>query len=139
MSKYTYKKDRSWKHNLVLLYEIKGSSGKIEMTFGFPTKLETIIPKGSEILCKLENGEILKFLTQADALPSVIKDPNPAESTIWSYYVYAVPVTAAEIEKLAKNKVKMIRYPDASKSGMVDTEDYCKELTKGAECILDGK
>jgi hypothetical protein len=131
VTNYSYYKERNYWPPMKLNFELKKNICKFDLTICYMNKLEVIIPKGSELLLKLENGEILKFTTQADATPQSFVHNN----NIFSDYIYSLSLTLEDINKLAETKVKMLRFPNAFAGGTTDTDEYSKAIKKGAECI----
>lgn len=115
-----------------LFYDLKNGEGIMGFTYSYLTALGTSIPKGGDVLFKLENDEILKFVTSDDAAPKVFvfNEKN------WTKYEYKFKVSASDVEKLSTLKVVLVRFPDASKQGNVDCSDYMKAIKKGAECVV---
>lgn len=118
--------------NFELDYDLKNGEGTLSFTYNYTGKLDNVLPAGGEVLFRLENEEILKFTTTEEAKPTSYAQG----SQTWTKYAYAFRVSAADIEKLSKNKVELVRFTDASKKGNVDCKDYGKGIKKGAECVV---
>jgi hypothetical protein len=113
-------------------FEFKNNVGNLTLGYLYNGKIETIIPAGTEVLFKLENGEILKFQIKSDAVPKYLTIPH-----VVSKYHYSFLITNPDLEKIFKDKVDKIRLTDPSKpEGTVDTELFNKGIRKGAECLL---
>ena len=101
-----------------------------------------IVPKGTEIILKLENGEILKLATAYDASPKTDASSSMYSATIYTNYFYPIELTKDEVNKLATSKVVLIRYPD-TQGGTRDfepkgfTKKLADVLQKGAQCIRE--
>jgi hypothetical protein len=123
----------------VVCYESKQGTITLEMLFVYSGDLKIIVPQGSELSFKLENGDIIQQSTIIDASP---KTDITSNAVIYTNYTYKIMLTKAEIEKLAGSKVILIRYPDA-KGGVMDYEIkgfgkfFSKQLLKGASCIKE--
>lgn len=113
-------------------FHFKNDDGILTLGYLYNGKLETIIPQGTEVLFKLENGEILKFQIKSDAVPKYFTIPG-----VVTQYHYSFPITNHDIEKISNGKVDKIRLTDPSKpEGTIDTDFFNKGLRKGAECLL---
>lgn len=113
-------------------FEFKNNDGSLTLGFLYNGRLEPIIPKGTDVLFKLGNGEILKFQLKSDAVPKYYTIP-----VVVSQYHYSFPIAMADVEKLLNGKVDKIRLPDPSKpEATLDTGIFNKGMRKGAECLL---
>jgi hypothetical protein len=120
-----------WPANYFLSCQKKKDEISMTFCYYFQNKVEKVIPKGSEVLFKLESGEIVKCITTSDASP----EPSVTNGQIWTKYNYTFNIQKTDIEKFASSKVQLMRFTDASKEGTVDTDVYRKGLKKAAECI----
>ncbi len=115
-----------------VIYEVKKTETNFTLGWSIQgSKVETSVPKGSEVMLKLENGEIIKLLTNMEAIPQ----PLVYNKTIWTKYLYSFVLTDADLAKLKDNKVEMVRGPDPSKNSTMDYKVFNKAIKKGAECI----
>jgi hypothetical protein len=57
--------------NRTLLYESRNGKATVEMKFGEVGAVEFTIPKGSEVLMKLENGDVIKLITLLEAKSAI--------------------------------------------------------------------
>jgi hypothetical protein len=128
----------------VIYYEYKAGITHLEMVFNYNGVLKVIVPKGTELLFKLENGEILKLVTIADAPPKTAR-ANQSQyysTSFTSDYSYVMEVSKEDVGKLAASKVVLIRYPD-TQGGTLDYspkglgKKLADVLFKGANCLKE--
>lgn len=123
-------------NNRVVYYELKNDTIRLEMVFNYNGECNVFIPKGTELLFKLENQEIIKLNTFMDAAPNT----NVSGNTVITKYSYKMVISKEQIANLATSKIILLRYPDA-KGGYLDYQfkGFGKILSnillKGAECI----
>lgn len=107
--------------------------------------VEFTVPKGAEVLIKLENGEVIKLLTLSDtrSVPYIIPDPDPKQQLVFTAYYLKVILNAEDLNKLAKHKVTHLHCPDLY-GGIKRFNDkelrnkWQQYLMEGAQCILRG-
>jgi hypothetical protein len=121
--------------------ESKNDQIKFSLMWWFSGALNETVPKGSEVIFKLENGEIIKLNTVSDADPK----RNANQVGVFSAYTYEFIIDKAQLNKFASSKSVLIRLPDV-KSGSSDmtgkdqfgnlSKDYFKAIQKGSKHIL---
>ncbi len=127
-----------------LFYEARGGKNTLEFRVGETAAIEMTIPKGSEVLIKFENGEIIKMTTKLDAR-SAVSNTNIGTSIVtFSTYFLKMEVGADQLKKLANNKVSDMQFPDLH--GGVQTYDskelrnrFERFLLEGAKCLSEAK
>jgi hypothetical protein len=95
------------------------------------------IPKGSEVLLKLENGEIIKSSLIEDSSPITVG--TDVSST--SRYFYVIELNRDIISKILTSPIVLIRYPSPAGGtedfGAKDVhKKYLKAISSGVTCIL---
>lgn len=127
-----------------LFYEYRGGKNTLEFRVGETAAIEVTIPRGSEVLIKFENGEIIKMATVLDARSAVSNTNIAGNIVTFSTYFLKMEVNAEQLKKLADNKVSDMQFPDLH--GSVQTYDtkelrnrFERFLQEGAKCLLDGK
>jgi hypothetical protein len=121
-----------------LYYELKSGIIKMEMKFHYPGELNVVIPKGTELSYKFDNGEILKLTTVVDANPQTKVASGTNGVAVYTEYSYVFHLTNEELKKLASNLVTYIRFPD-TKGAYTDQKmdkKFPKIIREGAQCIL---
>jgi len=123
-------------------FEYKGSTIHLEMRFNYNGVYKVIVPKGTELIFKLENGEIIKLPTITDTPPKTDAATSSSSMYIYTNYCYQMELTKEQVTKLADSKVILLRYPD----GQGGTLDYTPKglgkiltnaINKGANCIKE--
>lgn len=123
-----------------IYYELKNDVIKLEFIFNYSGELNVAVPKGTELLFKLENGETVKLLTVSQSHPKTRLIANQASASVLTNYTYVFNVNKEELSKLAISKVILVRYPD-TKGDFLDFEikvrgrKYATALYEGAQCI----
>ena len=103
--------------------------------FGDVTKIS---PKGSELIFKLDNDEIIKCVTSTDAESK----RQLAQGIVYSNYTFEAVLDKATIAKLAAHAPMLIRLPDMQTGERDITEKwsqgkkYFKAINTGAAFIL---
>ena len=118
----------------MVYFECKGATVRLELTFDYSGELNVMVPLGSDLLFKLENGSKINKKTTVDASP---KTKVVASAFIQTDYTYIVELSKEEVEKMATAKVTMCRYPD-TKGGYLDIPIKGKwqgALFDGAVCM----
>ena len=125
-------------HNKVIYFDYRADSILFEIMFDYDGAIKVLIPAGTELMFKLENGEIIKLLTIIDSAPMSKVESN----SIRTKYSYRMILTRDEIKKMANSYVTLIRYPD-TKGGFTDAKltglakKFAKAIYKGAKCIYE--
>jgi len=128
--------------NRTVFYEYKGALVNLELKFDYNGVLKVIVPQGTEIIFKLENGEIMKLVTASDAPPKTDASSSMYSTTIYTNYYYPIQLSKDQVKQLATSKVVLIRYPD-TQGGTRDfepkglTKKLADVLQKGALCIQE--
>lgn len=99
--------------------------------------VEYTVPKGSEVLLKLENGEVIELKTINDSKSTVASmTMSESDNLVYSTYFLKMEVTPEHLQKMAAYKVTDLRYPDLH-GGSRSLSD--KELrNKWQRLIMDG-
>ena len=119
----------------MLYFEHKGGNTTFGFQITYNGELNVIIPKGTEILFKLENDETVALTTANDAAP--ISQVSPYG--VITFYTYVMELTEENVNKLAKIAISDIRYPDG-KGGFIDYKSnrkWKRIIMKGAECMSE--
>lgn len=122
-------------------FEHKKGILSLEMMFTYSGELNVVIPKGSELFYKLENGEIIKLITVNNAVPNSQIIANQNSATVLTFYSYIMQITKQDLNKLANSKVVLIRFPNG-KDGQQDFilkgrwKKISGAILKGAVCML---
>ncbi|MEO8149476.1 MAG: hypothetical protein ABI723_17685 [Bacteroidia bacterium] len=113
--------------------ENKGEQTKLSVVKGYAGELNVSAPSGSEFIIKLDNDEVIKLTTSANA------DPNSyaSQGSVYSNYTFETILDKATLAKLAAHPPVLIRVPDL-KSGERDMVEkkYFKAINVGAAYIL---
>lgn len=121
--------------NKMLFFEHKNGTTKFGFRIAYGGELNVVMPKGTKISFKLENGETISLTTIDDVAPiSQVSSYGVATA-----YTYIMELNKEEVSKLANIKVTHIRYPDA-KGGFIDYESnrkWTRVIMEGAECMLE--
>jgi hypothetical protein len=125
-----------------VFYEYKSGVIHLEMKFTYSGSYKVIVPKETEMIFKLENGEIIKLATISDAPPKTRATATQYSAYINTDYSYLVELTKDQVTKLATSKVILIRYPDTQGGSLDYTPKglgkiYTNVLFKGANCIRE--
>jgi len=126
-----------------LKYEYKvGGVINFFTTFNYSGEQNFAMPKGSEIIIKLENDSIIRLYSIVEAMPQTRVVANQYGASVYTYYTFAFELTAEQVKTLASSDVVFMRYPAIS-GGSNDYEVkgfgkiFAKKITKGAQCILE--
>ena len=128
-----------------LYYESRNGKIILEIKFGEIGAIEYTIPKGSEVLFKLENGDIIKATTIADIRSGVSTSTIDANNSVtFSMYYLRMEITAEQLRQFAKFKVVNMRIPDLHGSILtLGTKElrnkFERFLFEGAACLVNGK
>ncbi|TXH30842.1 MAG: hypothetical protein E6Q96_01185 [Cyclobacteriaceae bacterium] len=124
----------------------ESSKGLIYFQFraGEMGNFEYTIPKDSEVLIKLENGEVIKLLTSDDVRSSSSTTSTGGGNVVFSTYYVKAFVSQKHLEQMAKFRITDLRYPDLN--GGVKQYDnkelrnkFEKFLMEGAQCMMNNK
>ena len=126
-----------------LKYEYKvGGVINFLLTFDYSGEQNFAMPKGSEVIIKLENDSIIRLYSIVEAMPQTKVFATQNSAGVMTYYTFAFELTADQIKTLASSNVVFYRYPSVS-GGTNDYEVkglgkiFAKKITKGAQCILE--
>lgn len=124
--------------NRWVYFENKAGKTKFEIMFSYAGSLNTLVPKGTEILMKLKSGDVLKLHTVSDAHPKL----TAGIAGVFSGYTFETELEKVEINKLSLDKVVLIRFPDL-KAGGTDLDPkapggkgYFKAIMKSAKYLM---
>lgn len=102
------------------------------------------IPKGSEILIKLDNGEIIQLFLLKDVSSSVGVASASGFSATYSEYFLKAEITVSQLQKLASFNITDLRYPNLHGGNRDEKakdlrKGFRQAFMKGAKCILGEK
>ncbi|HOX84308.1 MAG TPA: hypothetical protein PLJ60_16375 [Chryseolinea sp.] len=126
-----------------LFYESRNGKSTLEIRLGELGAVEYVIPKGSEILFKLENGDVIKLVTVLDSRSVVSSTTiNESNNMTSSTYFLKMEITGEQLKQLAKFKVSNMQIPDLH--GGIQTygikelrNKFERFLFEGAKCLSD--
>lgn len=127
--------------NRMVYYEHQKGVSSLEMLFTYGGELNVTIPKGTELLFKLESGEILKLVTANDAIPKSQVVASQYSASVITYYSYLMQINKETMAKLAGSPVVLIRFPNG-KGGQDDfipkgrAKKISSAIVKGAQCMM---
>ena len=124
--------------NHAVYYEFQDGKIKFELFTYYSGRFNVVMPKGTEVIFKLESNEILKFHTSIDAIPKW----DVLGYSINTGYSYIFELNEEDIAKLAGSKAILFRYPDTN-GGTIDMDlttrggykRFAKAILNGATCI----
>ncbi len=125
----------------MVYYEHKQGKSTLEMRFTYGGQLNVIMEKGTELIFKLENGDILKLLTVSDATPKAQVVASQYSAGVITYYSYVMAISKEDMAKLAGSKTILIRFPNG-KGGQDDfipkgrSKKIAGAIQKGAQCMM---
>lgn len=125
--------------NKFVIFEARNGKFKIELKEQYEGQLKMVLPAGQELLLKLENGDIIKLISNMEAIP---KSQAFADG-VYTDYTYVCDIDKDLLTKMASSKVSFMKIPD----GKGSTKDIncssgffnkirAKNILKGAKCIL---
>lgn len=121
-------------------YTITDNVCTLKKTFYYAGSVQVKSPAGTEIIFKLENGEILKLKTATEVIPRIYGGNGGTESSFDQTFV----LTKADLQKLASSPVVLIRIPLFTSEGFRDLDKKNpmvfvnkSHLKKGAACMLE--
>lgn len=118
--------------------ENKGDLTNIQIVYTYFGDVTKISPKGSELIFKLDNDEIIKCTTSTDAESK----RQLAQGIVYSNYTFETVLDKATVTKLAAHAPMLIRLPDMQTGERDITEKwsqgkkYFKAINTGAAFIL---
>lgn len=122
--------------------EAKKGKVKFILEWWFSGALNVVIPKGSDIIIKLENDDIITLKTVSDITPK----PQANTVGVFSGYTYETALNKDILSKFSASKPVLIRLPDV-KSGSADItgkdsygnigKQYFKVIQKGSTYLLE--
>lgn len=128
-----------------LFYESRGGKITLEIKFGEIGAIEHTIPQGSEVLFKLDNGDIIKTSTMLEVRSAVSTSTIDADNSMtFSMYYLKMEITAEQLKQFSKFRVTNMRIPDLH-GGFVTygtkelRNKFERFLFEGAVCLMDGK
>lgn len=132
-----------WRQRGLRSIYFESSKGTIYFQFraGEMGSIEATIPKGSEVLIKLENGAVFKLLT-TDDIRSTTSSTSIGESNnvMFSTYYIKAFVSIDQLKQMAKFKITDLRYPDLNGGSKQYNEKELRDkfekfLMEGAQCM----
>lgn len=135
-----------WKARGIKTLYFESSQGKSIFQFRAAemAAIEYTIPKGSEVLIKLENGEIINLFTNAETKSAVSSMTiTDSDNITFSTYFLTMDVTPDQLKKLSTSKITDMRIPDLhGGSRSYDSKElrnkFQRFVMEGAKCILEG-
>lgn len=118
--------------------ENKGDVTRLQIVYTYFGDVTVVSEKGSELIIKLENDEIIKLTTSTDAMPK----RQLAQGVVYTNYTYETNLDKATLAKLAASVPMLIRLPDLQTGERDITEKwsqgkkYFKAINTGATYIL---
>lgn len=121
-------------------FEYRKQAILMEFKMEYIGSMKVSLPAGTEVIFKLENGEILKLKTKSEAIPKSMASSNQYSVCVYSSYSFPFELTKEELNRFATSKIVLIRYPD-TQGGTLDfiPKGFSKKIVdvlyKGAKCI----
>ena len=125
----------------VFFYDYKDGKIFLKMLINYGGVKETIIPKGSKFMLKFKDNTIDRLNSIKDATPT----PNATTQVILTRYMFKFEITEEQLEKFAKSKLTLIRYPGIEEEYLdmdftkLFTKKFANKFKEGAKCILKHK
>nr|WP_294859005.1 hypothetical protein [uncultured Fluviicola sp.] len=121
--------------------EIKNDKRIMEFRAVENTAVIYTIPKGAEVLMKLENGDIIRLYTLNETSSTVGTANASGFAMTYSEYYLKMEITVEQLQKLASFKITNLRYPNLHGGNTDDEADdlrkgFRKSFMQGAKCIL---
>jgi hypothetical protein len=114
-------------------YELKAGQVMLTKVITYESAMNVVAPAGSEIVMKLENGEILTLKSAGETAGSV-----NMMNGINTAFTFIFPVTREQLSKLAASKVVFMRVPSLAGAGTRDIEKKDWNIKKSHEAMMKG-
>jgi hypothetical protein len=131
-------KDRHWSYTTMSMV-LSNSSLQMTKPFYYEGVLQGKVPAGTEIIFKLEDGEIVVLKTISD----VVGTPEVADLQMRTQFDLIFELTKEQVHKLSKSPIVLIRRPKLVAEGTEDLGEkdlYLKRtrsaIQKGASCMI---
>jgi hypothetical protein len=127
-----------------LFFESINGKSTVELRAGEIGGVEAVIPKGSEVLFKLDNGEVIKLTTLLDSKSAIISTTIDTDNNVTSsVYFLKMSISTDQLKQFAKAKVSSIKLPDLHGGFQIyGTKElrnrFERFLFEGAKCLTDG-
>ncbi|MFX0558644.1 hypothetical protein ACOCEA_17715 [Maribacter sp. CXY002] len=151
---FTNERKISFDYNFKTVYfQVIDKKIEFEITFSYRGERGTEFKEGTEILFKLENGNILNLKTTRKSI-SKIEQINYTSNTFgygmgmsmsnsqnYSTYSFAFTLLKTQLDQFSESKIVLIRVPDTDEGKFYDLEDKgetkkkIKAIKKGATCM----
>lgn len=120
-------------------FESRNGKISIQLKEQYEGQLTAIVPKGTLLLLKLEDEQVLKLFTTEESLSK----PQIYADGVYTDYIYKCEIDKGSVAQLAASKTTIIRFPD-TKGGTKDVDctsnffekQRAKSILKGAKCII---
>ncbi len=123
----------------VFFYDYKDGKIFLKMQFNYGGLKEKVFPKGSKFMLKFKDNTIVRLNTIREATPT----PNATTQAVITQYMFKFELTEEQLEKFAKSKLTLIRYPGIEEEYLdmdftkLFTKKYANKFKEGANCILE--
>jgi hypothetical protein len=119
-----------------LLMEQKGTKYYMTVQSASTGKVDDIIPKGSKILFKLENGKVVEMIVTEDCVPSHSVQSN----TIVSMWLPKGELTKETMQQISESGISLIRMSIGGKdfNSPEPTNKETRKTRELAECMVKG-
>ncbi|WP_308993870.1 hypothetical protein QLS71_012255 [Mariniflexile litorale] len=151
---FTNERKISFDYNYKTVYlQLIDEKIEFEITFSYRGERSNEFKENTELLFKLENGNILTLKTFRKSIPK-IEQINYSSNTFgygmgmsmsnsqnYSTYSFAFSLSKTELSQLAESKIDLIRIPDTDEGKFYDleskgeTKKKIKAINKGATCM----
>lgn len=126
--------------NAFVAYEIKNKVITLVIPFTYWAQLTNVIPEGTEVMLKMDGGEIIKLMTKGEAKPMTSVYASQYSAGVKTQYNYTFELEKITLDKLSKVKMVLARFPNFP-SGNVDIEGKMgkklgKSILTGAKNII---
>ncbi|MFI0430678.1 hypothetical protein [Mariniflexile sp. HMF6888] len=151
---FTNEKKISFDYNYKTVYfQVIDKKIEFEIIFSYRGERNTEFKEGTEILFKLENGNILNLKTIRKSIPKIELinySSNPfgygmgmsmSKSQNFSTYSFAFSLSKTQLNQFSESEIELIRVPDTDEGKSYDleakgeTKKKIKAIKKGATCM----
>lgn len=131
----------NWKRGIVF-YEQTKEHIKFGIKIHYSGERNVIIEKGTKVLFKLDNGDLLELHTCADAHPESQVSASQYSASVLTAYSFVFCITNQELKKLATHKLTAVRYPDTNGEPLDiilkgKRNKYSRAVNEGSQCIIE--
>ena len=116
-----------------IYFDYKNDTIHFELRMNYPGTVKVAFEKGAKLYLKLKNDEVIELTSYAPSYPR----SQASQHGVYSGFQFRFVISKETLEKMANEKVDLIRYPDPN-GGHLDIKPKRnrRKLMKGAECIL---